>query len=63
MSSSMDREHFIHSVRALREQGKSIRAIAADLGVNRGRVARALKASQRRPTLDMGPYVGRHLEM
>ncbi len=59
----MDRQHFIRSTLALRKQGKSIRAIAADLGVNRGRVARALKAARGRPALDMRPFVGRHLEM
>ena len=59
----MDREHFIRSIHALRKQGKSIRAIAVDLGVNRGRVARALKASQGRPSVGTGPFVGRHLEM
>ena len=59
----MDREHFIRSIHALRKQGKSIRAIAADVGVNRGRVARALKASPGTPPVDTGSFVGRHLEM
>ena len=59
----MDREHFIRSIHDLRKQGKSIRAIAADVGVNRGRVARALKASQGRPTVDTGSFVGRQQEM
>ena len=59
----MDSDHFIRSIHALRKQGKNIRAIAAELGVNRGRVARGLKASQGRPTVDTGPFVGRQQEI
>jgi DNA-binding NarL/FixJ family response regulator len=39
----MDREHFLQRIAHLREQGQSIRAIAAALGVNRGRVERSVK--------------------
>lgn len=59
----MNRERFLDSTLALHRQGKSIRAIAADLGVNRGRVARALKAASNRPAQDMGPFVGRQPEL
>ncbi|MFQ6027213.1 MAG: LuxR C-terminal-related transcriptional regulator [Dehalococcoidia bacterium] len=38
---------FLQRVGLLRSQGKSIRAIAAEIGVNRGRVERALKALAR----------------
>jgi tetratricopeptide (TPR) repeat protein len=43
----MERHQLLHNVRMLRRQDKSIRTIAAELGVNRGRVARALKALAR----------------
>ena len=74
----MDRHQLLHSVRMLRRQGKSIRTIAAELGVNRGRVARALKALERAPVaifpgmadrshgpwgMTEGPFVGRQPEL
>ena len=39
----MDREEFLQGVKVLREQSKTIRAIAAELGVHRSRIERALK--------------------
>ena len=39
----MEREEFLQAVRDLKAGGKSIRAIASELGVNRGRVDRTLK--------------------
>ena len=39
----MGREELLQAVEKLRTQGNSIRAIATELGVNRGRVERALK--------------------
>jgi transcriptional regulator with AAA-type ATPase domain len=39
----VDRAHFLQQVEHLRDQGQSIRTIAAALGVNRGRVERAVK--------------------
>ena len=59
----MDRERFEFSVNALSKKGKSIRAVAAELGVNRGRVARTLRAIQLRRSLQPGRLVGRRLEM
>jgi len=68
----MDREHFLQRVEHLREQGQSIRAIAAALGVNRGRVERATKISALRRNSRAGPqgasqrsgiFVGRQHEM
>lgn len=74
----MDRHQLLHSVRMLRRQGKSIRTIAAELGVNRGRVARALKALERVSVttspgmadrshgpggMTEGPFVGRQHEL
>lgn len=62
----MDRQSFIKATLDLRSQGKSIRAIATDLGVDRGRVDRALKASQSassvRSNPDTSPFVGRAAE-
>jgi hypothetical protein len=45
----MERQQFLHNIRVLRHRGQSIRTIAAELGVNRGRVARALKVLKRLP--------------
>lgn len=74
----MDRHQLLYNVRMLRRQGKSIRTIAADLGVNRGRVARALKTLERVPIaispgianrshglggITEGPFVGRQHEL
>ena len=69
----MNREQFLQHVRSLRSEGNSIRAIAAELGVNRGRVDRALRAMALRqaktsdignlPSRDDNPFVGRHREM
>jgi predicted ATPase len=68
----MDREYFLQQVERLREQGKSIRAIAAALGVNRGRVERAIKISALRRSYRPGHqsesqrssiFVGRQHEM
>lgn len=39
----MDRGQFLESVRSLRAEGKSIRAVAPELGVHPSRVQRALK--------------------
>ena len=39
----MQQEEFLPAVSELKARGKSIRAIAEELGVNRGRVDRALK--------------------
>ena len=39
----MDREQFLQTVNALRKEGRTIRAIADELGVHRSRVERALK--------------------
>jgi len=73
----MDKEQFPQRVKQLREEGKSIRAIALELGAHRSRVERALKALARKtaattPTVDQaqsvgslssGGFVGRHREM
>ena len=68
----MDREHFLQQVEHLREQGKSIRTIATALGVNRGRVERAIKisalqqryrSSQHDESRQSGLFVGRQREM
>jgi predicted ATPase/DNA-binding CsgD family transcriptional regulator len=68
----MDREHFLQQVEHLREQGQSIRTIAAALGVNRGRVERAIKTSSLRRSYRPGQqgeswqssiFVGRQHEM
>ena len=68
----MDREHFSAAGEHLREQGQSIRAIAAALGVNRGRVERAIKISalqrsyrpgQQSESRRSGIFVGRQHEM
>jgi DNA-binding CsgD family transcriptional regulator len=68
----MDRAHFLQQVERLRDQGKSIRTIAAALDVNRGRVERAVKMlalrrsdrlgehGERKPP---GIFVGRQHEM
>ena len=40
----MEREQFLEQVAALRREDKSIRVIAGELGVPKGRVERALKA-------------------
>jgi hypothetical protein len=53
-----DNDGFVDLVRVLRGRGRSICAIAADLGVNRSRVERALKAADRRPDADAKSYVG-----
>ena len=39
----MDRQEFLELVGQLRDEGKSIRNIATELGVHRSRVHRALK--------------------
>ena len=59
----MNREHFLESVLALQSQGKSIRAIAAELGVNRGRVARALKANASQSLTPTASFIGRQQEL
>jgi transcriptional regulator with AAA-type ATPase domain len=68
----MDREHFLQRIEHLREQGQSIRAIAAALGVNRGRVERSVKisalrrsgrSSQQDQSRPPGIFVGRQHEM
>ena len=43
----MDRAEFLEQVRRLRDSGKSIRAIASDLGVHRSRVERGLNSLAR----------------
>ena len=53
----MDREQFLQGVKVLREEGKTIRAIAAELGVHRSRVERALKTLFNRMP-DQSPRVG-----
>ena len=63
----MDRQQLQREVTELRRQGKSIRAIAADLGVHRSSVHRALEALARRRTEQIsrvdGLFVGRELEI
>lgn len=68
----MDRELFRQQVEHRREQGQSIRAIAAALGVDRGRVERAIKISVLRRSYRPGQwgesrrstiFVGRQHEM
>jgi hypothetical protein len=68
----MDRAYFLQQAELLREQGKSMRTIAAALGVNRGRVERALKISALRGSYRLGQqgasqrsdiFVGRQREM
>lgn len=59
----MNREHFLESILALQRQGKSIRAIAEDLGVNRGRVARALTANASKPIAPSDSFIGRQQEL
>ncbi len=68
----MDRGQFLESVRGLRLEGKSIRAVASELGVHPSRVQRALKAlSQKRQDRPARPpgsltgtvFVGRQQEM
>ena len=44
----MDRNQFLESVSRLREGGKSIRAVASELGVHPSRVQRALKVLAQR---------------
>ena len=56
----MDRNQFLRQINSLRRQGKSIRAIAAELGVDRGRVARGLQALA---DFNTGAFVGRQKEM
>jgi DNA-binding CsgD family transcriptional regulator len=64
------REQLLQQIESLRSEGKSIRAIAAELGVNRGRIDRALRALARRQEqvrvsqADVtDPFIGRHREM
>ena len=68
----MDRGQFLESVRGLREEGNSIRAVASELGVHPSRVQRALKVlSQKRQDKPVDPagssmsagFVGRQQEM
>ncbi|MCH8310003.1 MAG: AAA family ATPase [Chloroflexi bacterium] len=66
----VDQEQLLQQVQSLRSEGKSIRAIAAELGVNRGRIDRGLRALARRQEQthvpqadDSDPFVGRHREM
>jgi predicted ATPase/DNA-binding CsgD family transcriptional regulator len=68
----MDRGYFLQQVEHLHEQGQSIRTIAAALGVNRGRVERAIKISALRRSYRPGHqsesrqasiFVGRQREM
>ena len=62
----MDRAEFLLKVGALRNEGKSIRAIAAELGVHRNRVHRALgqgPASKPKERFADGVFVGRQKEM
>jgi DNA-binding CsgD family transcriptional regulator/tetratricopeptide (TPR) repeat protein len=62
----MDRSQFLRKVRQLRDEGKSIRAIAFELGVHRNRVHRAITQWEARaPKLpsDDGIFVGRQREM
>ena len=65
----MQQEEFLQAVSQLKARGKSIRAIAAELGVNRGRVDRAFKklALPGTEKLKEGPggdvFVGRRLEL
>jgi DNA-binding CsgD family transcriptional regulator/tetratricopeptide (TPR) repeat protein len=40
----MDQEQFLNAVQQLRDQGQSIRAMAQELGTNKSRVGRAVKA-------------------
>ena len=44
----MNRPQFLENVQLLREEGKSIRAIATELGVHPSRVQRVLKRLDRR---------------
>ncbi len=67
---SMGRQEFLGQVGRLRDEGKSIRVIAAELDVHRSRVHRALKAlgqtTHERPEskqLPRSPFVGRQSEM
>jgi hypothetical protein len=67
----MDRDHFLERVQSLRQEGKSVRAIAAELGVHPSRVQRALTAIARKSSdqavgldnMASGGFVGRHREM
>ena len=74
----MEHNQLLHKVNSLRNQGKSIRAIATELNVNRGRVDRALRALGRAPSgrlpaqsgfarssvgLTEGAFVGRNREL
>ena len=65
----VQQEEFLQAVSQLKARGKSIRAIAAELGVNRGRVDRAFKklALPGTEKLKEGPggdvFVGRRLEL
>ena len=66
----MDREQFVERANALRQEGKSIRAIARELGTYKTKIRRALKGPDERsspgaPTRNMvvGAFVGRKREM
>ena len=65
----MDKTRFLLEVRRLRGEGRSIRAIAAALGVHRNRVHRTLKELAEKPTgkptvnANVDPFVGRQPEM
>ncbi len=65
----MERAEFLLKVRALRNEGKSIRAIASELGVHRNRVHRALRAPIEEAAhapecgLDYFPLIGREYEI
>ena len=65
----MERERLLSDIQRLRNEGKTIRGIAAELEVSRGRVERGLKAladevsRSRRNDLSLGAFVGRQREM
>jgi len=61
----MSQDKFLENVRNLRNEGKSIRAVASELSVHPSRVQRALKALARTPTDGAANrvFVGRHQEM
>ena len=73
----MNREQFLEETKRLKAEDKSIRAIAAELDVPKGRVERALRTLTQRPSEDSvlildqlrsttsrgSSFIGRHREM
>ena len=61
----MERTELLSQVQTLREDGKSIRAIAAELDVHRSTVERTLKALARAPGVSVSNavFVGRQSEL